>query len=201
MARQSIGDLAAEHGTSALVPSSEPEDALDVRAIAARVPIPARGMIAGGVMMVIAGVLISIVTGVPTFAINAVSKILISVGLGTAFLGGFKRRRALAAAPSARALPPIDPSLSRERRRRLATLISAGSLSGSTFEYLVRESRWMQDAVLSTLLEMKDRGEVIEDLDLDNGQWIYRNSEDPGMSGKMTLDERRALPSAQEDRV
>ena len=115
-------------------------------------------------------------------------------------LGGLKRYAEVNPASAPR-LPEVEPKLLAERSRRLRSILSGPDIPGAgvTFEHLVRATRWVQDAVLSTLLAMKNSGEVIEDLDLDTGQWVYRLSGEvgPSMSGSMTLDDRRhALPSA-----
>ena len=65
----------------------------------------------------------------------------------------------------------IDPRLLAERSRRVRAILAGASSASElhTFEKLVQESRWTQAAMLSTLLHMKERGEVVEDLNLDTG--------------------------------
>jgi len=65
---------------------------------------------------------------------------------------------------------------------------------------LVKESRWTQAAMLSTLLHMKDRGEVVEDLNLDTGEWVYSLADEPNAGGgaSLMLAERTAQASPSE---
>ena len=54
--------------------------------------------------------------------------------------------------------------------------------------------------MLSTLLHMKERGEVVEDLNLDTGEWVYSLADEPTASGgtSLMLAERTAQATASE---
>ncbi len=211
MARQSIGDLALQQGSTALVPTGggtgsvpavRARPTLDLlKGASQRAPVSWAMMMTSGAAMIGGGILASALLPL-TFTVSMIATVCVSAGIGVAFLGGLKRHAELAPKPEP-IMPIVDPKLLAERSRRLRALLSEPGVpaGGVTFEYLVRSSRWVQDAVLSTLLAMKNSGEVVEDLDLDTGQWVYRLSGDlgPSMSGSMTLDDRRhALPSAGE---
>lgn len=162
--------------------------------IAARAPISARAMFLGGAVTFAVGLAIYAIVPL-TFAINILAKLLMSVGGGTAMLGALKR---FSPPTPPAALPEVEPSLLAERRRRLrAILLERGA--AATFEFLLEKSRWTQQAVLSTLLDMKERGEVLEDLDYDTGEWVYRLQSDAADLGLAPSLEDRRLALAQGD--
>ena len=65
-----------------------------------------------------------------------------------------------------------------------------------TFELLQARLGWTEEAVATALKYLRDRGEVVEDLNLDTGRWTYRfGAGDPAdplgpSSANMTLDDR-----------
>lgn len=76
------------------------------------------------------------------------------------------------------------PEVRIERARRILAVLEARG--GATFEALLAHLRWTESALLETLCEMKDRGVVDEDVDLETGQWVYRSQEPLG--GSMRLE-------------
>lgn len=72
----------------------------------------------------------------------------------------------------------VDPKLLAERCRRVRAILQ-GAGAALTFEALVDKSRWTKAAMLSTLLHMKEKGDIVEDLSLDSGEWVYSVAE-PG---------------------
>lgn len=199
MARQRVGDLAAG---SALVPvqgggapAAVARDDLDLRAWASRTPVSWRALVGGGFGLVIAGLVASFFLLAGFFGTAVVSTML-TTGSGLVFLGLHKRRAVAAAAPAPmRALSASEQLVLRERSRRLRTILS-GPGGPFTFERLVELTRWTRDAVLSALLYMQERGEVVEDLDLDSGEWVYLAQDAeavPGAPPSLMLEERRAL--------
>ncbi len=117
---------------------------------------------------------------------------MFTLGGGLAFLGLLKRKGRV---DEPKALPPASSStVIAERARRVQTLLEQGG--DHTFERLMAQLRWTESALLEALLAMKDSGQVIEDLDLDTGEWIYRAAVSDygttGPGGGMTLADRRA---------
>lgn len=147
-------------------------------------------LVGGGLLLAIAGAIGAfLLPGVGFFGTVALGS-MFTLGGGLAFLG----MRKLAASPPQTALPPALPpskqALQIERSRRLRPVLEAGP---ATFERIAGTLRWTETAVLETLVFMKEAGAVVEDLDLDTGEWIYRLQEnDYGTAEGMTLEERRA---------
>jgi hypothetical protein len=124
------------------------------------------------------------------------TNLLFSAGAGLGVLALAKRATGAARA-SAAALPArVDPSLMAERSRRVRALLRDGP---RTFERLLGELKWTQVALVSTLVHMKERGEMVEDLSLDTGEWVYTLAEGPdALSGSPSLAERQAQASEAE---
>lgn len=170
------------------------ETATDLRGWARKAPMSAGSMI---------------VTGIGLAAVGAVGAWLVPVGFvgmmlfgsaftlggGMAFLGGAKLR----AKAEQAALPPAthtSPQVLGERARRVHAILDRGG--NFTFEHLLAELRWTESALLETLVYMKDSGTMVEDLDLDSGQWVYRTQQgDYGAgTGSLTLEDRQARQQA-----
>lgn len=116
---------------------------------------------------------------------------MITAGTGLAFLGVLKRKDR-AAQP--KALPPASSTtVLAERARRIGSVLDAGD---HTFEQLLGKLRWTESALLEALVVMKDSGQVVEDLDLDSGEWVYRSAVagygSVGTPGALSLAERQA---------
>jgi len=131
---------------------------------------------------------------------------LLSAGLCLLMLGVIKRMMMSQTTPAA-APPPevVDPRLLGERSRRVRAILSKATAVSElyTFEQLVKESRWTQAAMLSTLRHMKESGEIVEDLNLDTGEWVYSLADDVAGAvatgpGSLMLEERTAQASAPE---
>ncbi|MCB9567607.1 MAG: hypothetical protein H6710_10425 [Myxococcales bacterium] len=204
MAREKVVDLVVRQGSVEVVrragerrgdaePSRRP--ASDLRLWAERAPFPWQAMVGGGLAMVALGVVTAILTTWGFFGTAFLSSLL-TMGGGLVFLGLYKRRALLRAAPpEPRALSASEHALLRERSRRIRTLIEEAGRP-RTFEDLQAATRWTRDAVLDTLLFMKERGELSEDVDLDTGEWVYAPAEPevvPAPPRSLMLDERRAL--------
>ncbi len=138
------------------------------------------------------------------FAVIWVANLLLSAGLMLGLLTLLRRfiARQLPVDAGGPAPEPVDAKLLAERSRRVRAILGKVSSASQlpTFEQLVQESRWTQAAMLSTLTHMKDRGEIIEDLNLDTGEWVYSLADDlvgTGLSS-LNLDERTVEASALE---
>lgn len=186
--------IPASGGSSAL--AARDDEATDLVAWVDRSPIGAGKLVSGGLSLAIAGALGALlIPGVGFFGTVALGS-MFTLGGGLAFLGlrklsrgGGKAEGALAAGPAM--LPPSRERLMVERSRRLAAVLDHGP---STFERLVATLRWTETAVLEALVYMKDAGVVVEDLDLETGEWIYRLQDtDFGTAGSLTLADRQAL--------
>ena len=156
--------------------------------------VSAGKLVSGGLALAIAGALGALlIPGVGFFGTVALGS-MFTLGGGLAFLGLRKLSRGSgsgAAAAAAPVLPPSRQQLMAERSRRMTAVLEGGP---STFERLTTALRWTETAVLETLVFMKEAGIVVEDLDLDTGEWIYRlQDNDFGTAGTMTLADRQAL--------
>jgi hypothetical protein len=180
VARHPIAELSAR-GTQAAVsvrpatgsvPAVRDAGPNDLVAWALRVPVSGPQMIVGGIALAMVGAALAWLNplglvGVAVFgAMMAVGGAAISMGM----------RKGAAATP---ALPPArssDPHVVAERCRRvLAVLHRTGPV---TFEGVQRRLRWTEAALVETLIALRDDGTVVEDLDLDSGEWTYRAAQD-----------------------
>lgn len=196
MARENVGELVGQRGTALARPEDvAPPSPLDPRALALRSAMPWRVMVSSGLALVALGVVAAALT-VTGFLGTAILSSLMTMGAGLAFLGLSKRRSSLREAPTpVRALSASEHSLHKERSRRILAIFGVRGRP-MTFEALVKATQWTRDAVLSTLVFMKERGEVVEDLDLDTGEWVYTPQDPesvPGTAPSLMLEERRAL--------
>lgn len=200
MARENVGELVSQRGQRggvALVRADEAQApaALDPRALADRSPMPWRVMVSSGLAMVALGVVAAALTSTGFFGTVILSS-LMTMGAGLAFLGLTKRRTLARVTPSTpRALSASEHAVLKERSRRIQAIFRQRGRP-MTFEALVQATQWTRDAVLSTLVFMKERGEVLEDLDLDTGEWVYSPQDPesvPPVAPSLMLEERRAL--------
>jgi hypothetical protein len=198
VARHNVAELWGLRATSgpsaggALV--AREEQSTDLVEWVERSPLGAGKLVSGGLALAIAGGLGALlIPGVGFFGTVALGS-MFTLGGGLAFLGLRKLARgagAGAAASPPAMLPPARQQLMAERSRRMKAVLDGGP---STFERIAAALRWTETAVLETLVYMKDAGVVVEDLDLDTGEWIYRLQDtDFGAAGPMTLADRQAL--------
>ena len=142
-------------------------------------------MIAGGLGLASLGAMLAAV--VSTGLVGAVLfGGMLTFGGGVAFLGMRKLKT-----PVVVRAPAIDPHVLAERARRVHSALARGGTS--TFEPLLAQLRWTERALVDTLIAMKDSGEIIEDLDLDSGEWVYRLQYGDGIGtpASLTLAERQ----------
>jgi hypothetical protein len=166
----------------------------DVRRWAERAPFSWHGMMVAGLALAGIGGLLATLN--PIGFLGAVLfGCMMTLGGGIAILGGFKRASALV--PPALPAPQGDPSVARERGRRVRMLL--GQTGQSTFEQLLAKLRWTEAALVQTLVALKDAGQVVEDLDLDTGEWVYRlqSSDEMGTRASMMLADRQAAGSSE----
>ena len=208
MAQHKVVDLVIQHGSVQIVQRSaplavqEPHGAMDLRGWLVATPGTWLGMIGIGAASAGMGMALSVL-GTRVLTLMFANSML-SAGLCLLLLGVLKRawtRQAPGPTP-APAAPPVDAKLLAERARRVRAILARPSAASElfTFEQLVKESRWTQAAMLSTLLHMKDRGEVVEDLNLDTGEWVYSLADEPNAGGgaSLMLAERTAQATASE---
>lgn len=164
------------------VPAVRAEDTL--AAFVNRLPVSRAAMMIWGGALAVFGATLAAVVSVG-FVGAVLFGSMMTVGAGIAFLGARKRTQAL---PPPRAA--IDPHVVAERTRRVHAVLSRNG--AATFEGLLAQLRWTERALVETLLSMKDASAVIEDLDLDTGEWIYRlQYTDTIGVGPMTLADRQ----------
>jgi hypothetical protein len=206
MAQQKVVDLVVQRGSLQIVQRVQTttparKAAPDLRGWLVRSPASWRGLAAAGLASSSAGVVLGLI-GHRMLTLWFANSLL-SAGMCLLFLGLLKRLLTPAALPDA-ATPAevIDPRLLAERSRRVRAILAGASSASQlhTFERLVQESRWTQAAMLSTLLHMKERGELVEDLNLDTGEWVYSLAEDAVAAGpgSLMLEERTAQASPPE---
>lgn len=202
MARLSIADLVTQsQGGSALVPvgrdtgrhgAVQRHD--DVRGWAERAPFSWHGMIVAGLSLAGIGAALAVLN--PVGFVGAVLfGSMMTLGGGIAILGGLKRASALV--PPALPAPKGDPAVAAERGRRVRKVLAQSGQS--TFEQLLARLRWTEPALVQTLVALKDAGLLVEDLDLDTGEWIYRlaSSDEMGTRASMMLADRQAAGSSE----
>lgn len=195
MTAQKVVDLVVEHGRVQIVQAGAgggPQHApvpVGARSVAS-VSTPWGALLISGAACVVFGV---VTLGLFPFSVVGLvlTNLLFSAGAGLTVLALAKR--ATAPPPSTPpALPArVDPSLLAERCRRVrAILRGAGP---TTFERIKSELKWTQVALVSTLVHMKEQGEVVEDLSLDTGEWVYTLSDHhDAVLGSPTLADRQA---------
>lgn len=158
-------------------------------------PLSWTTMFVGGLVMVALGTATAAITTWAFFGTMLLSSLL-TAGSGLVFLSLVKRRgQAEALMDGQRGLSASEHRVLVQRSKRISVLLSSAGRP-LTYEALVDGTRWTRDAVLDTLLFMKERGEVAEDLDLDTGEWVYSPSEldaVPGSPVSLMLEERREL--------
>lgn len=129
-----------------------------------------RALVTGGLALAAAGGIGALLVTSSLLGIMLVTS-MITAGCGLAFLGALKRKDR---SSQPKALPPAAPAtVLAERARRIHAVLDAGD---HTFEQLLGKLRWTESALLEALVVMKDSGQVVEDLDLDTGEWIYRGA-------------------------
>jgi len=164
----------------AMVPASSPRATEGLDALAT-FPVGHRVLLgAGGGLGVAAAVLL-----VATQAVAAVP--LIFTGIGGIVLGLLKRR---AVGRRAVARARAEEQALAEYAARLRPLLSE-TRPEQTVEWIVERSGLPEVAVVRTLALMRDRHEIVEELNTDTGEWYYG----PGLAlpaASRALDDRLA---------
>ncbi|GEM_PF-2357176 len=203
MSRHRVGDLVIQTGAVQIYTATgTPADGkahtparADLRAVVRSLPLGWRPMVASGLALLGAGITFAWSLSSGLVGILATS-CLMSLGCGLVMFGAYKR--AGAHHVGTRGLPPpggAELGVVRERSRRVRSVLERMN-AALTYERLLSELRWTEVALLSALLHMKETGEIIEDLDLDTGEWIYR-LQDPALArqagtAQPMLEERQA---------
>lgn len=188
-------DLVVEHGRvqivqagAGLVPQVAPMP-IAGRTVAS-VSTPWSVLLGSGAACMVLG---AITLGLFPFSVLGLvlTNLLFSAGAGLSVLA-FAKRSSSAGAAGPAALPArVDPALVAERSRRVRAILRGGG--PTTFERIKSELKWTQVALVSTLVHMKEQGEVIEDLSLDTGEWVYTLADNQdAVLGSPTLAERQA---------
>ncbi|PCC66874.1 hypothetical protein SAMN02745121_00398 [Nannocystis exedens] len=199
MSAQKVVDLVVEHGRVQIVqpgagvaPQAAPaplSTALATRDVAS-VTTPWSVLLGSGAACMALG---AITLGLFPFSVIGLvlTNLLFSAGAGLAVLA-FAKRTSSAGSAGPTALPArVDPSLLAERSRRVRAILRG--TGPTTFERIKSELKWTQVALVSTLVHMKEQGEVVEDLSLDTGEWVYTLADNPdAVLGSPTLAERQA---------
>lgn len=162
----------------------------DLREWVQQSSVTPRALVTTGLGLAVVGAIGVILTASSVLGIIVCSS-MATAGAGIAFLGALKRKDRDAAP---KALPPASSAtVLLERGRRVQAVLEGGD---HTFEQLLGRLRWTETALLETLVVMKDSGQIIEDLDLDTGEWIYRSVYaglgPVGSAGGLSLAERQA---------
>lgn len=146
-------------------------------------------MLVGAGIVAIGAVVASVAGGLVA---TAIAGSMITIGGGVALLGVLKRKGRAPQPVPARALPPASSTaVIAERSRRVATVLE--QTGRATFERLAARLRWTEPALLETLMAMTESGHLVEDLDLETGEWFYRlQATDFGTGAALTLADRQA---------
>lgn len=162
----------------------------DLQRWSQRVPMTSGAMISAGGIAAGLGAILAFFNPIG-FAGAAIFGAMITIGGGLFALGVAKAVGGGATAPVARR-PSVDPNVMAERERRVRAVLDR--VGQATFEQLLGQLRWTQMAMLETLVHLKERGSIVEDLDLDTGEWVYRVQQDAtmGLAASLTLAERGA---------
>lgn len=192
MARHPIAELSAR-GPQAATPGRPPTGSLpavrpasdDLAAWALRVPASGPQMIVGGVGIALFGAALAWLNPIGLLGVLIFGGMM-AVGGASVSLG---LRKSAAATPALLPARTSDPHVVAERCRRvLAVLQRTGPI---TFERVQAQLRWTEAALVETLVALRDDGTVVEDLDLDTGEWTYRVAqEDFGQPMSKMLSER-----------
>lgn len=162
----------------------------DLREWVQQSSITPRALVTTGLGLAVIGVVGMLVAASSVLGLIVCSS-MTTAGAGIAFLGALKRKDREA---QPKALPPASSApVLLERSRRVQAVLEGGD---HTFEQLLGRLRWTETALLETLVVMKDSGQIIEDLDLDTGEWIYRSVSmglgPVGSAGGLSLADRQA---------
>lgn len=183
--------LVRANPTAAARNQAQPSQGGDLRQWVGRAPISSGALMTGGLGLAAIGAVgaLVITTG---FIGTTILGGMMTLGGGLAFLGALKRKDRRAAEQAPKALPPSSPAtVIAERASRVRAVLDRGG--DYTFERLGAELRWTENALLETLVAMKEAGQIVEDLNLDTGEWVYRSQvHEFGTHGAMTLADRQA---------
>ncbi|HEY8379444.1 MAG TPA: hypothetical protein VIK91_23290 [Nannocystis sp.] len=185
-------DVVVEPGRVRIVQSPGAIVPAGSESLAPAAAVPWTGLLGSALTCVGLGVLL-----LGMFPHSLLGLMLCSAGTGLGVVAMVRRAKGANSRPPP-ALPAatIDPALLAERCRRVRAILRDGPL---TFEAIKSALKWTQAALVSTLVHMKEQGEVIEDLSLDTGEWVYTLAEGPAaLAGSPSLAERQAQASAAE---
>jgi hypothetical protein len=163
----------------------------DLREWVQKAPVSPGTLVTTGLGLAVMGAVGLLVVATTSVLGLIVCSSMTTAGAGIAFLGALKRKDRDA---QPKALPPASSAaVLLERSRRVQAVLEAGD---QTFEQLLGRLRWTETALLETLVAMKDSGQIIEDLDLDTGEWIYRSAfaglGPVGSGGGLSLADRQS---------
>lgn len=175
---------------TANVPARQQPEGGDLREWVRESKVSSGALVTTGLVLAAVGGIGALIVTSSVLGIVAVTS-MITAGTGLAFLGALKRKDREA---QPKALPPASSTtVLAERARRIQSVLDAGD---HTFEQLLGKLRWTESALLEALVVMKDAGQVVEDLDLDSGEWVYRSAfagyGGVGTAGALSLAERQA---------
>ncbi len=128
----------------------------------------------------------------PGVVLGVATSALLTVGGGLLFLGLEQVLRRRKGGDAQGPQPTASRAVLDERSRRIRRLMAEGG-GEWTFELLQARLGWTEEAVASALKYLRDRGEVVEDLNLETGRWTYRfgvGEKGALSSANMTLDDR-----------
>jgi hypothetical protein len=199
MARLQVGDIAID-GSDIRIGGAKPgspdggdttQSVEDLRSgiqFLDRVPFSGRFLIACGVVVAIAGTIINVALGAWNNPIGALmgGGVLAPLGIGIAVLGAageYLRRR-----PHLRHRAALvgDP------QTYLATLrqLLAHSRPDQTVPWIVHRTGWSEGTVVHALALLRSSGELLEELDLDTGEFYYVVPTNPFTLAPADLDTR-----------
>ncbi len=101
-----------------------------------------------------------------TLALVVIAGASLSTGIAALSIAALARRMELNVAG--------DRSRLLDERRRQITALLQDAPDGTSVTQAVHRLGWLEEAVVTTLKSMVDEHEVVEDLDVEAGVWVYR---------------------------
>jgi hypothetical protein len=151
------------------------------------IPLQGSALVASGAALLAAGVAGAVLAGGGLVGVLVFGG-LMTLGGGLAFLGADKARRARREPPGLR-----FSAVARERGRRIRSVMAA-TQGQWTHDDLRARLGWTEDAVVEGMLHLRETGQIVEDLDLETGKWVYRLQESDGSTAgssmTLSLDDR-----------
>jgi hypothetical protein len=155
-------------------------------AVLSALPVRGRSIVTAGAGIAVLGAVAPLVLGATSTVLSwlAHGGFLLPAGASTAMVGLLKAYLDGRAAAMKRAA--VDNAAFEDGRSIQALLRPDGT--HQTVEWIAAQTRLPEARVVAALLQLRDLGELEEELDVESGEWFYRPV--PTSAASLTLDER-----------